>query len=243
MKRARADLEATQSAIYETALPLYKKYFPERRREIARGQTQSHARRFSNKLAEQHPDDITIVGYGTESSERRRPTFVKEHDLVTVPATPIDVIVMPEFKRGPAIAYCDSPGPLEENGKTFFAIAPTPNDWPKERKRFVLPRIQQLHDARPDRARSDAGPLFAAGAHANQFHAPTLVRAIFQSGSFVEGWAVYTEQVMAEARLRRAGSEDAAVENAAARRSATPSSTKAFTLANMIGEGSARPDG
>jgi uncharacterized protein (DUF885 family) len=36
-------------------------------------------------------------------------------------------------------------------------------------------------------------------AHSNQFRAPTLVRAVFQSGTFIEGWAVYTEQVMAEA--------------------------------------------
>src|SRR5206468_8409744 len=28
MQRAQADLKQTQSAIYETALPLYKKYFP-----------------------------------------------------------------------------------------------------------------------------------------------------------------------------------------------------------------------
>jgi uncharacterized protein (DUF885 family) len=36
-------------------------------------------------------------------------------------------------------------------------------------------------------------------AHSNEFKAPTMVRAIFQSGSFIEGWAVYMEQVMAEA--------------------------------------------
>ena len=36
-------------------------------------------------------------------------------------------------------------------------------------------------------------------AHSNEFRAPTLVRAIFQSGTFVEGWAVYTEQLMVEA--------------------------------------------
>src|SRR5438445_864146 len=36
-------------------------------------------------------------------------------------------------------------------------------------------------------------------AHANEFRAPTLVRAVFQSGTFIEGWAVYCEQVMAEA--------------------------------------------
>jgi len=35
-------------------------------------------------------------------------------------------------------------------------------------------------------------------AHANEFRAPTLVRAIFRSGTFIEGWAVYCEQMMAE---------------------------------------------
>src|SRR2546429_5998127 len=35
-------------------------------------------------------------------------------------------------------------------------------------------------------------------AHSNEFKAPTLVRAILQSGTFVEGWAVYCEQMMAE---------------------------------------------
>ena len=34
--------------------------------------------------------------------------------------------------------------------------------------------------------------------HSNKFTAPTKIRAIFSSGSFVEGWAVYAEQLMAE---------------------------------------------
>jgi uncharacterized protein (DUF885 family) len=117
---------------------------------------------------------------------------------VTVPEKPLDVIVMPEFKRGQAIAYCDSPGPLEQNGKTFFAVAPTPNDWSAERKKSFfreynnyMVRDLTVHEAMPGH--------YLQLAHANQFHAPTLIRAIFQSGTFVEGWAVYTEQMMAEA--------------------------------------------
>jgi uncharacterized protein (DUF885 family) len=35
-------------------------------------------------------------------------------------------------------------------------------------------------------------------AHSNKFQAPTLIRAIFSSGPFVEGWATYAEQLMAE---------------------------------------------
>jgi uncharacterized protein (DUF885 family) len=195
MKRARADLKATQTAIYETALPLYKKYFPDAD-ERSRNDKRKVTKAVLNKLAEEHPNDITVVGYAqkvlTETTN-----FVKEHDLVTVPATPIDVIVMPEFKRGPAIAYCDWPGPLEENAKTLFAISPPPNDWSKERRESFyreynnyMMRDLTVHEAMPGH--------YLQGAHSNQFHAPTLVRAIFQSGSFIEGWAVYAEQMMAE---------------------------------------------
>src|SRR5207249_12280506 len=35
-------------------------------------------------------------------------------------------------------------------------------------------------------------------AHWRRFRAPTAVRAAFWSGTFVEGWAVYAERVMAE---------------------------------------------
>jgi len=132
MKRALADLQQTQTAIYETAFPLYKKYFPG-----ADDKTLADKHKVTaavlDKLAEQHPDDATIVGYA-QKVVAEATDFVKQHNLVTIPDVPLDVIPMPEFKRGVAIAYCDSPGPLEKNGKTFFAVAPTPKDWSKERK-------------------------------------------------------------------------------------------------------------
>jgi uncharacterized protein (DUF885 family) len=195
MKRAKADLEQTQTTIYETALPLYKKYFPN-----ADDKTLADKHKVTaavlGKLAEQHPDDATVVDYAkktvTEATD-----FVKQHDLVTVPNVPLDVIAMPEFKRGVAIAYCDAPGPLDKTGKTFFAVAPTPKDWSKERRESFfreynnyMIRDLTVHEAMPGH--------FLQLARANEFRAPTFVRAIFQSGAFVEGWAVYCEQVMAE---------------------------------------------
>ena len=194
-KRADADLAQTQEAIYQTALPLYKKYFP-KADEKTLGDKKQVTAAVLKKLAEQHPDDNTIVGYAqkvvAEATE-----FVKSHNVVAVPNTPLDVIVMPEFKRGQAIAYCDSSGPLEKNGKTFFAVAPTPKDWAKPRKdsffreynNFMV-RDLTVHEAMPGH--------YLQLSHSNDFKAPTLVRAIFQSGPFIEGWAVYTEQVMAE---------------------------------------------
>src|SRR5881396_3001313 len=197
MKRATADLQQTQTAIYETALPLYKKYFPSAD-PAAAGLADKHevTAAVVDKLAEQHPDDATVVDYAkkiiTEATD-----FAKQHDLVTVPDVPLDVIAMPEFKRGIAIAYCDAPGPLDKTGKTFFAVAPTPKDWSKERRESFfreynnyMIRDLTVHEAMPGH--------FLQLARANEFRAPTLVRAIFQSGAFVEGWAVYCEQVMAE---------------------------------------------
>jgi len=195
MERAQTDLQQTQTAIYKTALPLYKKYFPNGDKETLADKRKVTAA-VLDRLAEEHPDDNTVVGYAqkivTEATD-----FVKEHDLVTVPATPLDVIVMPEFKRGVAIAYCDAAGPLEKNGKTFYAVAPTPNDWSKDRKESFyreynnyMIRDLTVHEAMPGH--------YLQLAHANEFHAPTLVRAVFQSGTFVEGWAVYCEQMMAE---------------------------------------------
>src|SRR5882724_10594012 len=195
MKRAKSDLEQTQTAIYETALPLYKKYFPNADEKTLEDKYKVTAA-VLGKLAEQHPDDATVVDYAKKITAEAT-GFVKQHDLVTVPNVPLDVIAMPEFKRGVAIAYCDAPGSLEKNGKTFFAVAPTPKDWSKERKESFfreynnyMIRDLTVHEAMPGH--------FLQLARSNEFRAPTLVRAIFQSGPFIEGWAVYCEQVMAE---------------------------------------------
>src|SRR5246500_4472238 len=195
MKRARADLQKTQAAIYETALPLYKKYFPN-----ADSGTLADKHKVTaavlDKLAEQHSDDATVVGYAQKVLTEATGS-VKQHNLVTVPTVPLDVIAMPEFKRGVAIAYCDSPGPLDKNGRTFFAVAPTPKDWTKQRKESFfreynnyMIRDLTVHEAMPGH--------YLQLAHSHEFKAPPLVRAIFQSGTFIEGWAVFAEQMMAE---------------------------------------------
>src|SRR5881392_2380588 len=195
MKRAQTNLQQTQIAIYDTALPLYKKHFPNTDAATLADKHKVTAA-VRDKLAEQHPNDATVVDFA-KTVVTEATSFVKQHELVTVPNVSLDVIPMPEFKRGVAIAYCDAPGPLEKNGKTFFAVAPTPKDWSKERKESFfreynnyMIRDLTAHEAMPGH--------FLQLARSNEFRAPTLVRAIFQSGPFIEGWAVYCEQVMAE---------------------------------------------
>ena len=194
-KRADADLQQTQAAIYETALPLYKKYFP-KADEKTLADKHSVTAAVLNRLAQEHQDDNTVVGYA-QKVVGEATDFVKQRNLVSIPAVPLEVIAMPEFKRGVAIAYCDSAGPLEKTPKTFFAVSPTPKDWTKEKKESFFRennnyfiRDLTVHEAMPGH--------YLQLAHSNEFKAPTLVRAIFQSGTYIEGWAVYCEQMMAE---------------------------------------------
>jgi uncharacterized protein (DUF885 family) len=179
LKRAKADLAATQAAIYETALPLHKKYFPN-----ADAATLSDKKKVTtavlDKLAEEHPDDNTIVA-AAEKAVVETTDFVKKKNLVRVPDKPLKVIVMPEFKRGQGIAYCDSPGPLEKTGETFFACEPTPKDWTKERKEsfyreynnFMVKDLT-VHEAMPGH--------FLQLAHSNEFRAPTLCAPFSRAG-------------------------------------------------------------
>src|SRR5437660_3657692 len=83
MKRAQADLQQTQTSIYETAVPIYKKYFPS-----ADSATLADKHKVTaavlDKLAEQHPDDATVVGYAKEVVGEAT-NFVRSHNLVTIP--------------------------------------------------------------------------------------------------------------------------------------------------------------
>jgi uncharacterized protein (DUF885 family) len=192
LKRAETDLRRTQEALYETALPLYRGFLPKGDTTVKR----TVIRTVLDRLAGSHPGNDNIVERATEDLQKTT-AFVRAQDLVTVPSDPVRVIVMPEYQRGVAVAYCDAAGPLEKNGQTFFSISPTPKDWTKERtvsffREYNDYMLQDLtiHEAMPGH--------YLQLAHANQFKAPTMVRAIFSSGTFIEGWATYAEQLMME---------------------------------------------
>jgi hypothetical protein len=145
--------------------------------------------------------DATIVGL-CEQAMQQTTEFVIEHDLVTVYDDPVKIIVMPEIHRGVAVAYCDPPGPLEQESlPTYFAVSPTPEDWSADRVRsfyreYNAHMLQNLtvHEAMPGHVQQLA--------HNSRYAADVNVRKALWSGSFVEGWAVYAEEVMADAGYR-----------------------------------------
>ena len=195
LARAEADLKRTQKTMEETALPLYQRWFPGKPTDGVDGRV--IVRAVLDKIADTHPDNDTIVAEARDDLDKAT-AFVREHRLVTVPNKPIRVIVMPEFQRGAATAFCDWAGPLEKNGVTFYAISPTPADWSPARVESQY-REDNSAELRDITAHEAMPGHYLQGATAGTLHFPTLVRAMTNSGTYVEGWAVYAEQFMAEA--------------------------------------------
>ena len=144
--------------------------------------------------AAERPARERLVEIATEGTEEAR-RFVMERDLITLPEGPVRVILMPEFQRGFAVAYCDSPGPLERHLETFYAVSPIPDDWSEEQATSFLREYNtrglldiSVHEAMPGH--------YVQIWHSNRY--PSTLRAVLGSGSFVEGWAVYAEEMMVQ---------------------------------------------
>jgi uncharacterized protein (DUF885 family) len=191
LARAESDLARVEERIAETAARL-----------DPNGPAEGQVRRVLDRLAADGVvDDATIVGL-CEQAMQQTTEFVREHDLVTVHDDPVKIIVMPEIHRGVAVAYCDPPGPLEkESLPTYFAVSPTPEDWSAERvqsfyREYNAHMLHNLtvHEAMPGHVQQLA--------HNSRYVATVPVRKALWSGSFVEGWAVYAEEVMADAGYR-----------------------------------------
>jgi len=186
LARADADLASVSERIREVAA----------RVAGARPDEPGLVRNVLDQLADEHPDNDMIVGMAKDTLAATT-EFVQSERLATVYDDPVEIIVMPEIHRGVAVAYCDPPGPLEPAPlPTFYAISPTPSDWPPERvesffREYNSHMIHNLtvHEAMPGHMLQQA--------HSRRAQPPTKVRAAFGSGPFVEGWAVYAEQLMA----------------------------------------------
>jgi uncharacterized protein (DUF885 family) len=194
--RAEEELHSTRAKMYEIAKDVYKKrnpytVFPE---QPTKSYMQAIIRSVLEMAYRQTPLRDEVVATAKESLKMTE-SFVREKDLVTIPPDPIDIIIMPEFRRGVSIAYCDSPGVLDVGQQTFYAIAPLPEDWTDEQvgsflREYNLRSIHNLtiHEAMPGH--------FLQLAHSNRY--PGKLRSVLSSGVFIEGWAVYTEHMMCE---------------------------------------------
>jgi hypothetical protein len=120
--------------------------------------------------------------------------FIRTRGILSLPEPDrCRIIEMPEFRRGNSLAYLENALPLDPQGASTYAISPPPASWDAARVNSFLEeynrqmlRILTIHEAYPGH--------YVQLEWSNR--CPSLIRRVLQSGTFIEGWAVYTEQMM-----------------------------------------------
>ncbi len=196
-KRAEKELISVRDQMYRISQQVYKEKYPytEFPTEPSPAYKQAIIRACLELAYLDIPKAYEIVETAKRSLELTT-AFVREKDLLTLPPDPVEIIIMPEFKRGISLAYCDSPGPLDVGLKTFYAVAPLPEDWTDEQIQSFLREynVRSIHDLTMHEAMPGH---FVQLALSNRY--PGKLRAVLSSGVFIEGWAIYSERMMIDA--------------------------------------------
>lgn len=189
-------IEQLHDQMYELAKPFYLQQYP--LTQFPKSPSPEYKRAIIRYGLEKAYADMPAADkiVATAKEQVKEATkFMKDKGIATVLPDPLEIIIMPEFQRGVSLAYCDAPGPLDVNQKTFYAVSPIPKKWTETqitsflreyntRSLFVL----TIHEALPGH--------FHQLAHANRYEG--RLRHLFASGVFIEGWAVYSEWMMCE---------------------------------------------
>ena len=152
-------------------------------------------------IARQHATPDTYIAKAKETLAQAT-AFVKQKDLLTLPArSNLEVIETPEFMRGIyGVGGFNPAPPLEPQLGAFYWITPIPKTWPAARIESKLREynnygLQELtiHEAMPGH--------YVQLEYANDVQPVSrrLLRTILSNTPYVEGWAVYTQQMMSDA--------------------------------------------
>jgi len=192
---AERDLKAVRKQMWDLALPLHHKWFPAHRDPVDLnlivGETLA-------RIAERHS---TRQSYFSDARRDLAETtdFVKSKNLVPLEgAGNLELIETPEFMRGIYAVGGFVPAPvLEPQLGAFYWLTPIPAEWPRERVEsklreynFYSLKLLTIHEAMPGH--------YVQFEYANRVRPEgrRLLRALFGSGAYIEGWAVYATQMM-----------------------------------------------
>ena len=150
-------------------------------------------RRVLEAFSADHGTPESLVG-DVRSTVAEVKAFIAERDILRLPEPDLCRIVeMPGFMRGNSTAYLNPAPPLDPKGSSEYAVSPPPADWDAARvasyfREYDRPmlKILTIHEAYPGH--------YVQLESSNR--CPSLVRKVLSSGTFAEGWAVYTEQMM-----------------------------------------------
>jgi uncharacterized protein (DUF885 family) len=151
-------------------------------------------------IAKQHATPETFMDQA-EKALAEATTFVRQKDLLTLPPrSNLEVIPTPEFMRGIyAVGGFNPAPPLQPELGAFYWITPIPKSWPKDRIESKLREYNDyglqhltIHEAMPGH--------YVQLEYANDVQPKSrrLLRNVFGNGPYIEGWAVYAQQLMTD---------------------------------------------
>jgi uncharacterized protein (DUF885 family) len=189
LAEAEREYGAVRNELVRLAMDLWPAWCPGQPRPDDDG---ALVRGVLDAVAAEHPKADDLLDFCRVENARIE-AFCRDRDLVGLADEPLEIQWTPVFLRAFGGAMLTSPGPLDKGQKAFFAITPMPDDWTDEQRESNLRedndrmlRLLTIHEAVPGH--------YLQGVYANR--CPSLVRAIFSSGLYAEGWAVYVTQVM-----------------------------------------------
>ena len=144
------------------------------------------------RLKADHPATFEEALGGYKDVMRRSRAYLIEHDIVSVPEDEtIDVIATPEYLRSvmPFAAYF-SPARFDADQRGIYVVTPAVDNDPNAMLEHYWASISNtsIHEAYPGHHLQ----LAVAAKH------PSLTRMLTDAPEFVEGWGMYSEQMMRE---------------------------------------------
>ena len=194
MTDAKTEFTSVRRDMYVVVRQLWCQYFPQKPLppDDAQGERETITK-VIDAVNQNHGKPEDLVNDARATVERIK-DFIRKKKYVRLPDPDhCEVIEMPEFRRGNSLAYLDNAPPLDPNAHSYYAISPPPADWSPQRVEsfleeynYYMLQILTLHEAYPGH--------YVQLEFAN--HAHSLIRRVYQSGVYVEGWAVYGEMTM-----------------------------------------------
>jgi uncharacterized protein (DUF885 family) len=145
------------------------------------------------QIGQEHGSPETLVS-DAKATVASIKTFINDRGILELPEPDrCELIEMPEFMRGNSVAYLNPAPPLDPGGRSEYAISPPPDEWDEDRVSSFLReynarmlQILTIHEAYPGH--------YVQLEYSNR--CPSSIRRVLSSGTFAEGWAVYTERMM-----------------------------------------------
>ena len=194
LSEAEQEFDRVQRELYVVSRQLWSRYFPKRSLppDDPSGRRQTIAD-VTHAVAQDHGSPEMLVQDARQTVQAIQ-EFIQTHDILRLPDPDrCQVIEMPEFRRGNSLAYLDPALPLDPNGASYYAVSPPPSIWGSAKVKSFLEeynrqmlKLLTIHEAYPGH--------YVQLEYSNR--CPSLIRRVLQSGVFIEGWAVYTEQMM-----------------------------------------------